>query len=106
MEEFLHRSRPSAARITPEGGGILGLYLRDMSSVYFLDNGMPSLLYFLEYNTLGRSLMYSPKIDIPPSPHLKYMVEESSVVRKRNWRKSRVPSTRYSTVYTVYPGTV
>ena len=39
--------------------------------------------------------MYSPKIDIPPSPHLKYMVEESSVVRKRNWRKSRVPIWRW-----------
>ena len=54
-------------------------------------------VYFLEYNTLGRSLMYSPKIDIPPSPHLKYMVEESSVVRKRNWRKSRGPRRKFET---------
>ena len=51
-------------------------------------------VYFLANNRGGRSLMYSPDLFFSPSPHLKYMVEESSVVRKRNWRKSRVPSAK------------
>ena len=32
MEQFLHRARPPPAQISQDGGGILGIYLRDISS--------------------------------------------------------------------------